>query len=182
MKFLFDLFPVILFFAAYKFFDIWIATGAAIAAALLQVGWLLARGRKVDLMMWISLGIIVVAGGATLLLHDERFIKWKPTLLYGFMAGGLATAQFVFRKNPMKRLMGSQIALPDAVWLKLTFGWMGFFILMAVLNLIVAFNFPTDVWVNFKLFGGMGLLLLFVIAQSLWMAKYLPDTEEQPKE
>ena len=182
MKFLFDLFPVILFFAAYKFFDIWTATGAAIAAALLQVGWLLARGRKVDLMMWISLGIIVVAGGATLLLHDERFIKWKPTLLYGFMAGGLATAQFVFRKNPMKRLMGSQIALPDAVWLKLTFGWMGFFILMAVLNLIVAFNFPTDVWVNFKLFGGMGLLLLFVIAQSLWMAKYLPDTEEQPKE
>ena len=182
MKFLFDLFPVILFFAAYKLFDIWIATAAAIVAVVAQVGWLLARGKKVEPMLWISLGIIVVAGGATLLLHDERFIKWKPTLLYGAMAGALALAQFVFRKSPMKSLMGGQIALPDEAWLKLALAWIAFFVVMAILNLLVAFNFPTDTWVNFKLFGGMGLLILFIVVQSFWLARFMPETPDDPKE
>ena len=175
MKFLFDLFPVILFFAAFKLFDIWVATGVAIAASILQVAWVMMRGRKVDLMLWISLAIIVIAGGATLVFHDERFIKWKPTVLYLAMAAALAIAQFVFRKMPMKSLMGAQMSLPDAAWAKVTVAWIVFFVFMAGLNLVVAFNFPTDIWVNFKLFGGMGLVMLFVIAQSFWLARYLPD-------
>jgi len=183
MKFLFDLLPVILFFAAFKLYDIWIATGVAIGATVLQVAWLLARGKKVDTMLWVSLTIVVVAGGATLLLGDERFIKWKPTLLYGCMAAALLITRYVLGKNPMKALMGSQITLPEEAWVKLMWSWAAFFVFMAVVNLLVAFNFPTETWVNFKLFGGMGLLIVFAIAQSFWLAKYMPEeaVEEQPK-
>ncbi len=175
MKFLFDLFPVILFFAAFKLFDIWVATGVAIAASVAQVAWVLARGKKVDPMLWISLAIIVIAGGATLIFHDERFIKWKPTVLYLAMSAALAIAQFGFRRMPMKSLMGAHLTLPDAAWTKLTVAWVLFFIFMAGLNLVIAFNFPTEIWVNFKVFGGGGMVVLFVILQSFWLARYLPD-------
>jgi intracellular septation protein len=180
MKFLFDLLPVILFFAAFKLYDIWIATGVAIGATVLQVAWLLARRKKVDTMLWVSLAIVVIAGGATLFLGDERFIKWKPTLLYGCMALALLFTQHVLGKNPMKALMGGQISMPDEAWLKLTWSWAVFFVFMAALNLVVAFNFPTDTWVNFKLFGGMGLLIAFAVAQSFWLAKYMPDELPKP--
>jgi intracellular septation protein len=180
MKFLFDLLPVILFFAAFKLYDIWVATGVAIGATVLQVAYLLARGKKVDTMLWISLAIVVIAGGATLLFADERFIKWKPTLLYGCMALALLVTQYVVGKNPMKALMGSQITMPDEAWVKLTWSWAAFFVFMAALNLIVAFNFPTETWVNFKLFGGMGLLIVFAIAQSFWLAKYMPEETAAP--
>ncbi len=175
MKFLFDLFPVILFFVAFKFADIYIATAVAIVATFLQIGWLWLRGRKVDTMLWVSLGVITVFGGATLLLHDETFIKWKPTVLYWLFAATLLIAEFVFRKNLMKAMMGKQMVLPAAVWRKLVVSWAAFFTVMGVLNLYVAFNFPTDTWVNFKLFGGMGLMLVFAVLQALMLAKHVDD-------
>ena len=175
MKFLFDLLPVILFFAAFKFFGIYIATGVAIAATFLQIGWLLLRKRKIDNMLWVSLGVITVFGGATLLLHDETFIKWKPTVLYWLFGATLLIAEFAFRKNLIKAMMGKQMTLPAAVWRKLLFSWTGFFAVMGVLNLYVAFNYPTDTWVNFKLFGGMGLMLVFVLLQGVMLAKHLDD-------
>ena len=175
MKFLFDLLPVILFFVAFKFFGIYIATGVAIAATFLQIGWLLLRKRKIDNMLWVSLGVITVFGGATLLLHDETFIKWKPTVLYWLFGATLLIAEFAFRKNLIKAMMGKQMTLPAAVWRKLLFSWTGFFAVMGVLNLYVAFNFPTDTWVNFKLFGGMGLMLVFVLLQGVMLAKHLDD-------
>ena len=175
MKFLFDLLPVILFFAAFKFFGIYIATGVAIAATFLQSGWLLLRKRKIDNMLWVSLGVITVFGGATLLLHDETFIKWKPTVLYWLFGATLLIAEFAFRKNLIKAMMEKQMTLPAAVWRKLLFSWTGFFAVMGVLNLYVAFNFPTDTWVNFKLFGGMGLMLVFVLLQGVMLAKHLDD-------
>jgi intracellular septation protein len=178
LKFLFDLFPVILFFVAFKFQGIYVATGAAIAATIVQVGWVHARGRKVSNMQWASLVIIVLFGGATLLLHDETFIKWKPTVLY-WLAGGSFLAALAFGKNLVKAVMSEGIALPEPVWFKLCVAWGVFFLFKGTLNLYVAYTFPTDVWVNFKLFGGMGLMLAFVIAQALWLAKYLPD--EEPK-
>jgi intracellular septation protein len=177
MKFLFDLFPVILFFVAYKLADIYVATGVAIAATFAQVGWLKLRGRKVDTMLWASLAIIVVFGGATLLLHDETFIKWKPTILYWLFAAVLAGGELFARRNLIRSLLGGQLQLPDHAWRTLNRSWAGFFAFMGAANLFVAYSFSTDAWVNFKLFGGIGLMVLFVLAQSMILAKYV---EEKP--
>lgn len=177
MKLLFDLFPVILFFAAFKIYDIYVATGVAIAATFVQIGWVWIRHRKVDNMLWVSLALIVVFGGATLLLRDESFIKWKPTVLYWLFSTVLAVAAAVFRKNLIRSMMGAQIELPDPVWSRLLWSWVGFFVFMGALNIYVAYNFSTDTWVNFKLFGGMGLMLLFLIAQAVVLAKHMPDNK-----
>jgi intracellular septation protein len=177
MKFLFDLFPVILFFVAYKLADIYVATGVAIAATFAQVGWLKLRGRKVDTMLWASLAIIVVFGGATLFLHDETFIKWKPTILYWLFAAVLAGGELFLRRNLIRSLLGGQLQLPDHAWRTLNRSWAGFFAFMGAANLFVAYSFSTDAWVNFKLFGGIGLMVLFVLAQSMFLAKYV---EEKP--
>ena len=175
MKFLFDLFPVILFFIAFKASGIYVATGVAIAATFAQIGWLLFRGRKVDTMLWVSLAIIVLFGGATLWLQDETFIKWKPTVLYWLFGAVLAGSTLLFRRNLIRKLMEEQITLPDRVWGQLNASWIGFFALMGAANLFVAYSFPTDTWVNFKLFGGMGLMLAFVVGQSLLLAKYIEE-------
>jgi intracellular septation protein len=179
MKFLFDLFPVILFFIAFKLQGIYVATGVAIAASFAQIGYLWLRGRKIDTMLWVSLAIIVVFGGATLLLHDETFIKWKPTVLYWLFAIVLVASEAIFRKNLIRAMLGEQIQLPAPAWKKLNFSWVGFFAAMGFLNLYVAFNFSTDNWVNFKLFGGIGLMLVFVIAQGMFLAKYVEQKESE---
>ncbi|MCL4799372.1 MAG: septation protein A [Burkholderiales bacterium] len=176
MKFLFDLFPVILFFAAYKAAGIYVATGVAIAASFLQVGWLALRGRRIDPMLWASLVIIVVFGGATLLLQNETFIKWKPTVLY-WLFGAVLLGGALAGRNFIRVLLREQIALPDVAWRKLNWSWIAFFLLMGAANLYVAFTFSTDVWVNFKLFGSMGLMLLFVLAQGLLLAKYVEESK-----
>ena len=178
MKFLFDFLPLILFFAAFKFAGIFVATGVAIAATIAQIGWLLARRRKVGAMQWTSLVIIVVFGGATLLLHDETFIKWKPTVLY--WAGGVAfLGSLAFRRNLIQSIMGAEVELPARVWTRLCVAWGVFFLLAGALNLYVAFNFPTPTWVNFKVFGSLALMAAFVVAQSFWIARYLPDEERK---
>jgi intracellular septation protein len=171
MKFLFDLFPVVLFFVAFKLADIYVATATAIAATVLQVAWLKLRGKRVDNMLWASLAIIGVFGGATLLLQDETFIKWKPTVLYWLFGATLAVAALIGR-NLVRALLSEQVQLPDPVWARLNWSWVGFFAFMGALNLYVAYNYSTDLWVNFKLFGGMGLMLLFVVAQALVMSRY----------
>lgn len=178
MKFLFDLFPVILFFVAFKFSDIYVATGVAIVATLAQVGWLKLRGKKVDTMMWVSLAIIVVFGGATILLHDETFIKWKPTVLYWMFALVLGGARLITGKNLIRSVLGEQMVLPDAVWTRLNWSWAGFFAFMGVANLYFAFNFPTETWVNFKLFGGMGLMLVFVFLQAIYLSRHIQEKEQ----
>jgi intracellular septation protein len=178
MKLLLDFFPIILFFAAFKLWGIYVATGVAIAATVAQIAWLRFKTGKVEPMQWLSLGIIVVFGGATILAHDETFIKWKPTVLYWMMGAALAAGLLFFRKNLLKSLMGSQLELPDAAWRVMNWSWVGFFALMGVLNLWVAFNFDTDTWVNFKLFGGLGLMALFVIAQAFYLGRHVKDAKE----
>ena len=175
MKFLFDLFPVVLFFIAFKVYGIYVATAVAIGATFGQIGWLKLRGRPVDRMMWVSLGVIVVFGGATLALQDESFIKWKPTVLYWLFAAALSISELVFRKNLIKSMLGEQIQMPEHAWRKLNWSWIAFFAVMGVANLYVAYNFATDTWVNFKLFGGIGLLLAFVLAQGFFLAKYVEE-------
>ena len=174
MKFLFDLLPVVLFFVAFKLADIYIATAVAIATTVLQVAWLKLRRQRVPGMLWASLGIIVVFGGATLLLQDETFIKWKPTVLYWLFGAVLAGAALL-RKNLIRSVLSQEMQLPDAIWSRLNWSWVAFFAFMGVANLYVAYNYPTDLWVNFKLFGGMGLMLLFVVAQALFLARYVED-------
>jgi intracellular septation protein len=175
VKFLFDLFPVVLFFVAFKIAGIYVATAVAIAATAAQVGWLKLRRRKVEPMLWASLAIIVVFGGATLALQDETFIKWKPTVLYWLFAAVLGGAGLA-RRNLIRAMLSQHMQLPDPVWSRLNLAWIGFFAVMGVLNLYVAYNFSTDLWVDFKLFGGMGLMLVFVFAQALVLGKY---TEEK---
>jgi len=175
MKFLFDLFPVLLFFVAFKLADIYVATGVAIAASIAQVAWLKLRKKRVEPMLWASLAIIVVFGGATLLLQDETFIKWKPTVLYWMFGTVLAGAALLFRRNLIRSMLSEQMALPEPVWSRLNWSWIGFFAFMGAANLYVAYHYPTDLWVNFKLFGGMGLMLVFVVAQALFLAKHIDE-------
>jgi intracellular septation protein len=174
VKFLFDLFPVILFFIAFKMADIYVATATAIAASFVQVGWLKLRGKRVEPMLWASLAIIAVFGGATLLLQDETFIKWKPTVLY-WLFGAVLAGSALMRRNLIRSVMSQEMQLPDAIWARLNISWIVFFAFMGAANLYVAFSYPLDTWVNFKLFGGMGLMLVFAVLQALMLAKHMDD-------
>lgn len=202
MKILFDLFPIALFFGMFKYAGghkewaaavatdwlgfmvsggqvgvaeapVLLATVVVILATAAQILWLAARGRKIEPMLWISLALVVALGGATIYFHSESFIKWKPTVLYWVMGSALLVGQVVFDKNGLKSLMGPQMTLPDPVWRIVNLAWVGFFVVMGVLNLWVAFNFSTDMWVNFKLFGATGLMLLFVLLQAFYLRRYL---------
>jgi intracellular septation protein len=173
MKFLFDLLPIFLFFVAYKFGDIWIATGVAIAASLCQIAWLLLRRKKIDAMLWLSLAIIVVMGSATLILHDETFIKWKPTVVYWAFSLVLLVAEFAFGRNLIRSVQKEIMQLPEPVWRNVLLSWIVFFAVMGGANLYVAFNYPTETWVNFKFFGFTAMMFVFVIAQALMLAKYV---------
>ncbi|WJF89045.1 septation protein A [Paraburkholderia bonniea] len=175
MKFLFDLFPIILFFVTFKLWGIYTATAVAIAATLAQIAWVALRHRRVDPMLWVSLGVVVVFGGATLVLHNDTFIKWKPTVLYWAFSIALLVSQLAFGKNLIQAMMGKQITLPARVWGQLNLIWAVFFVLLGIANLLVAYNFSTDAWVNFKLFGATGCLIVFILGQSLWLAKYLKE-------
>ncbi|MCC7151087.1 MAG: septation protein A [Rubrivivax sp.] len=204
MKLLLDFLPIILFFATFKYAEgnkdwaaefatrhlgsvvaggsvgtaqapVLLATVVVIAATLAQVLWLKSRRRKVDAMLWVSLVLVVVLGGATVYFQSETFIKWKPSALYWAMALGLWLTPLLTGKNVLKLMLGEQMELPPPVWARLNLAWIAFFVLMGVLNLWVAYSFSTDAWVNFKLFGSLGLMLAFTIAQGLWLSRYLDD-------
>lgn len=179
-KFLFDLFPLILFFVAFKFSDIFTATAVAIAAGVGQFIWLKATGKAIEATHWINLSVIVVFGGATLIFQNDAFIKWKPTVLYWLFSAILLGGKWFFGRNLMQKLMGKQVDMPATAWDKLNYSWAAFFILSGALNLYVAFSgsFTEAQWVNFKVFGLMALLLLFVIAQSIWLGKHMKDSSE----
>ena len=206
MKLLFDFLPIALFFGMFKYAEgnkdwaastatewlgfmvsggvvgpaeapVLLATVVVIIATLAQIVWLKLRGQKIDLMLWVSLALVTLLGSATIYFHSENFIKWKPTVLYWVMGAALLVGQLAFGKNGIKSLMGAQMNLPDSVWRSVNFSWVGFFAVMGVINLWVAYNFSTSTWVNFKLFGSMGLMLLFILAQAFFLNKHIkPDT------
>ena len=206
MKILFDFLPIALFFGMFKYAEgnrdwaagtatdwlgfmvaggmvgpaeapVLLATVVVIVATMLQIFWLKIAGKKVDTMLWVSLGLVTLLGGATIYFHSESFIKWKPTVLYWVMGGALLIGQLVFKKNGIQKLMGAQMSLPDAIWQRVNLSWVGFFAVMGVLNLWVAFNFSTSAWVNFKLFGGIGLMFAFVALQAVYLNKHIkPDS------
>ena len=178
MKLLFDLFPVILFFIAFKFKGIFVATAIAIVATIVQIIWTKYKHGKVDTMLWVSFAIVGVFGGATLLLHDETFIKWKPSVLYWLFSVVLLASNLLFKKNLMRALLSEKMSLPVRAWNRLNLSWSLFFAVLGFINLYVAFNYSTDTWVNFKLFGFTGMMLVFIVAQSAWLAKYVDEKKE----
>ncbi|HEY1129227.1 MAG TPA: septation protein A [Roseateles sp.] len=207
MKLLLDFLPLILFFVAFKGAEghpdaaaafatehfgflvqggtvgpqeapVLLATVVVMIATLAQAAILKLRGKKIDLMLWISLALVVVLGGATVWFHNETFIKWKPTGLHWAMALTLWISQAWFGKNLIQAMLGAELRLPDAVWLRLNRAWVLFFAAMGVANLYVAYHFTTSAWANFKVFGVTGLIVLFTLAQGLYLSKHLPPEED----
>lgn len=172
MKFLFDFFPIVLFFVAYKIYGIYAATVVAIAASFVQVGLFWLKHKRFETTHLLTLGLIVIFGGATLLLKDEMFIKWKPSVLNWLLGMVFLGSQFIGKQNITQRMLGNNIALPASGWTRLNLSWAGFFILLGFINLYVVYNFDTDTWVNFKLFGMLGLTFLFVIAQAFYLSRH----------
>jgi len=209
MKFLFDFFPLILFFAVYKYgtgneaaavalaetylgslvsggkiiasqAPIMLATVVGIIATVLQVGYLLIRRRKVDTMLWVSFFVIVVFGGATIYFHDETFIKWKPTMLYWIFAAALFVSQVFLKNNLMRKVMHEALPLPEDIWPRVGFQWMGFLFFLGALNLFMAFvvfKNDTNAWVNFKVFGMTAIFFLFSVGQAMMLVKHVPQEE-----
>ena len=202
MKLFTDLFPIVLFFVAYKWggshpeataewlnqylggvvsggvvpqsqAPILAATAVTILATLLVIVVERARGKRIETMQWVSLAIITLFGGATLFFHDESFIKWKPSVLYWFMGSALLIGKVILKKNALKGMMGEQIRMHEAIWDKMLWAWVSFFAVMGGINLYVAMNFSTDDWVNFKLFGTLGATVVFIVAQGIAISKHI---------
>jgi intracellular septation protein len=172
MKLLLDFFPILLFFGAFKLYDIYTATGVLMAATVLQMGIAWFSERRLAPMQKATLVLILLFGSLTLLLHDDRFIKWKPTVLYGAMALALAVALWGFKKNFLKMLLGAQLELPAQIWGRLNVAWIAYCVFMAVINGYVAAYFSTEAWVNFKLWG-YAFPIVFLVVQGLYISPYL---------
>jgi intracellular septation protein len=189
MKFLYDFFPLLLFFAGFYLFDIYIATAIAIVATIVQVGWNWLRTGRVETPHVITLVVLVVFGSLTLLFHDDTFIRWKPTIVYAILAALTFTSQLSAKTTLLERLLGGQIAMPPYVWSRLNIAWGCFFLALGALNLYVAFYYHLGedpatrlaFWVNFKVFGLTGLTLAFVVAQAFVMAKYADNPPQEDK-
>ncbi|HET9644464.1 MAG TPA: septation protein A [Burkholderiaceae bacterium] len=213
MKLLLDFLPIFLFFGAFKYAEhhkewaaafatqhfggivsggvvgaseapVLLATVVVIAATLAQVGYLALARKKIDTMLWVSLALVVVFGGATIWFHNDTFIKWKPSVLYWVMALAFAVSQLLFNRNLLRMLLGEQLQLPDFVWRRLNVAWVVFFALMGVINLWVAYTFSTETWVSFKAFGLIGMMLVFTLGQGLYLGRYLQDepaAEKRPE-
>jgi intracellular septation protein len=189
MKALFDFFPLILFFAAFKLYDIYVATAIAIVATFMQVGYIWLKYRRFETTHIITLVVISFFGGLTLFFHNDAFIMWKPSVVNWIFAL-IVIGSVLLKRSVIKTLMGKQLELPDSVWFKLSIAWGIFFLAMGFLNMYVAFYYQTDLpeevrretWVNFKVFWMLGLTLLFSVAQMLFIAKYIdPESLDKPE-
>ena len=207
MKFIFDLLPIFLFFVSFKWAEghkavvadwmtqhlgfmvsggvvglteapVLLATVVVIAGTLAQVITLKILRKPIDKMLWAGLAVVVVLGGLTLWFHSELFIKWKPTIIYWLMGVGLLIGEVFMKRDVLSQMMGGQISAPDAVWRRLTWAWVTFFLSMGVLNLYVAFNYSTDLWVTFKMWGTLGLLLVFTLVQGVYLSKHMEPVAE----
>ncbi|MGQ0443427.1 MAG: septation protein A [Methylophilaceae bacterium] len=182
MKIFFDLFPVILFFVAFKIYNIFVATAVAIAATIALIVYSKIRHGVVEKMLLINGAIISILGGITLLLHDKTYILWKPTVLYWLLAVTLLGAKLLFNKNLIQQMMAKMLNPPQTIWDKLNLIWVAFLIGLGFLNLYVAFNFSEDTWVNFKLFGVTAMLFIFMIAQTLALKQYIIEPTKDKSE
>jgi len=180
MRILLDFLPIALFFGAFKLYDIYTATAVLMAATVAQTALIYAIDRKVATMQKVTLGMILAFGALTLYLHDERFIKWKPTVLYAAIAIGLAVAVWTFKKSFLKLMLGSQLELPDRVWMRLNVAWILYCVFMAAINAYVAVYFSTEAWVEFKLWGYV-FPVAFLVVQGFYIAPHLKGDDEKAK-
>ena len=176
MKFLFDFFPFLVFFITYIIYDFYIATAALIAASIVQLALYWVKYRKVEKMLIISVTLVVVLGGITILLHDETFLKWKATVFSWISALVFLSSHFIGKKVILQRMFAN-LELPKNVWRQWNMAWVIFLATLGSLNLFVAYNFSTETWVYFKMFGFLGLMLVFLIIQAIMLAKYLPSDD-----
>lgn len=176
MKQLLDFIPLIIFFALYKMVDIYAATGALIVATAIQIAITYFVYKKVEKMQLITFVMVAVFGGMTIFLHDDNFIKWKVTIVYAVFAIGLAVSH-AMGKSAIKGMLGKEITLPDSVWAKVTWAWVGFFAFCAALNIYVAYELPLDVWVNFKVFGLLAATFGFTLLTGVYIYKQMPKDE-----
>ena len=179
MKFLTDFFPILLFFIAYQAYDIYVATAVAIGASAAQVAYFQLRHGKVEKMQWVTLGLLIFFGGLTLLLRDPDFIMWKPTVVNWLFAIAFLGSQYIGKKTLLQRMMDQAVSLPPEIWIRLNYIWVSFFIGIGLLNLYVAYNFSEETWVNFKLFGMLGVTFVFIIAQGFYIARHVKDEDLQ---
>jgi intracellular septation protein len=179
MKFLFDLLPVILFFVGFKLYGIFTATAIAIGTTLAMIIYSKMRYGKVDTLLLVNGAVIGTLGGVTLLLHDQTFIMWKPTVLYWVAAATLLVSKLFFNKNFIQQMMGKMLNPPATTWTKLNFIWVIFLLALGFLNLYVAFNYSLNAWVNFKLFGVTSMMFVFVVAQVVALRKYVIEQESE---
>jgi intracellular septation protein len=177
MKILFDFFPIVIFFVCFKFFGIYTATAVAMVASAAQVIFHRIKHQKYEKMHLISLALILVLGGATLIFHNPWFIKWKPTCIYWLSSLVFLGSSFIGKKPIIQKMMEANVTLPNVIWHRINFAWCLFFAIMGALNLYVAYHFSTDVWVNFKLFGGAGLTLVFIFLQAMYLTRHMGSKE-----
>jgi len=172
MQLFLDFLPVVLFFIAYKLAGIYVATAVLIAGVLAQTAISWYRHRKVSPMLLTSAVLVLIFGGITLIVHDATFIKWKPTIVNWLFAAAFFASHFMKGPTIVERLMGEQMKLDSpALWTRLNAMWTAFFVVSGALNLYVAFHFSESTWVNFKLFGMLGLTVVFALLQGLWLAR-----------
>lgn len=178
MKFLFDYFPIICFFIAFKLWGVFIATAVTMAASTLQVGVFWLKNKRFEKIHIITLLLVLILGGSTLLLHKQIFIQWKPSIIYWLFSGLLFGSQLFNGKPMIARMLSDKINLPENVWKRLNTSWAVFFLLLGLLNIYVVYHYTLNGWVNFKLFGTLGLTFIFVIAQALYMSRYIEKEEK----
>ena len=179
MKQFFDFIPLLVFFAVYKFYDIYTATAALMVVTVLQIAITWFTLRKLEKMHLITLGMVLVFGGFTLFFHDDAFIKWKVTVINLLFSAALLVSQFVLKKPLIKQMLGKEMQLPDAIWCRVNLAWAGFFAVAAATNTYIAFHLPQEVWVNFKVFGLLGMTLLFTVATVFYLYRHLPAEQEK---
>jgi len=182
MKLLIDFLPIVIFFGVYKYTgDIIIATAVLIPATLLQMLYTWLKEHRIEKMQLVTLVLVVVLGGATVLFQDKTFIMWKPTVVNWLFGGAFLASQFIGNKTILERMMSANLSLPSHVWKTLNTAWVAFFITLGFVNLAVAYNFSEETWVNFKLFGMLGLTIIFIVLQGLYMSKHITTNDEEPQ-
>jgi len=178
MKLLYDFFPVLLFFLSYKIYGIYVATAVAMVAAFLQTTGYWLKYRRFETMHLVTLGMMLVLGGATLFFQNPVFIKWKPTVVNWLFASTFLGSHWIGEKTIVERMLKAQVELPGFVWIRLSLTWVVFFILSGTINLYVAYNFSEESWVNFKLFGMMGLTISFILLQTIYISRYIKEEQQ----
>jgi len=179
MQLFLEYFPLIVFFIINSIAGIYWATGSLIAAAFVQIFYYKITKQKIPAKQWVIFALIVVFGSLTIYLQNDAFLKWKVTIVNTFFALALLVSDLIFKKNIIKEFLGESLTLPEKIWSKLNLAWSLFFLFCAVLNYYIAFNYPLDTWVNFKVFGLTGLMFLFSITSILLLYKYLPQEEDE---